>query len=65
MAARSLILRVWPESRSFEGEPPLWRGSLSNLDGSDTQYFDNAKALCRLIVKLTGAEALDCRGDAV
>lgn len=56
--ARSLILRIWPESRSYEGEPPLWRGSIAELDGSNTRYFDSAAALCHLVAELTGAEAL-------
>jgi hypothetical protein len=64
MRARSLVLRIWPESRSFEGEPPLWRGSVAELDGSNTRYFDSAAALCRLVADLTGADALRCGEDA-
>ncbi|WP_374548593.1 hypothetical protein [Sphingobium yanoikuyae] len=55
--ACSLILRLWPESRDFEGETPIWRGSLCNLDGSDTRYFDSGHGLCALIADQTGAIA--------
>ena len=63
--AHGLVLRLWPESREFEGEQPLWRGSLSELDGSNTRYFDSAQALCGLIADLTGAESLRCREPLV
>ena len=62
--ARSLVLRIWPEPRDFEGEAPLWRGSIAELDGSNTCYFDSASALCRLVADLTGAETLRCKDKA-
>lgn len=64
LRTRSLVLRVWPESRNFEGEPPLWRGSIEELDGSNTRYFDSASALCRLVADLTGADILLAKEDA-
>jgi len=62
--AYSLVLRLWPESREFEGEAPLWRGSLAELDGSNTRYFDSARTLCGLVADITGAESLRCREPA-
>jgi len=56
--ARSLILRIWHEPRDFEGEAPLWRGSIAELDGSNTRYFDSTAALCRLVADLTGADTI-------
>lgn len=53
--AYSLVLRLWPESRDYEGQAPLWRGSLSDLDGSNTRYFDSCNGLCALIADQTGS----------
>ena len=61
LRAHSLILRLWPEPRDFEGEQPIWRGSVVELNGSNTRYFDNAQSLCDLIADLTGAESLRYR----
>jgi hypothetical protein len=58
--AHSLLMRLWPESRDFEGQEPLWRGSLSDLDGSNTRYFDNGCSLCALVADCTGAPAMHC-----
>ena len=52
------VLKVWPEERNFEGMEPVWRGSLNNIDGSNTRYFDNFSGLARLLREATGAERL-------
>jgi len=62
--AHSLVLRLWPEPRDFEGQQPLWRGSLADLDGANTRYFDNGRSLCKLLAELTGANSLRCPGPA-
>lgn len=58
--SRSLLMRLWPESREFEGQGPLWRGSLSDLDGSNTRYFDNGCTLCALVADHVGATTMRC-----
>ncbi|NIJ21095.1 hypothetical protein FHS95_002798 [Sphingomonas naasensis] len=56
----SLLMRLWSESRDFEGLAPVWRGSLSTLDGSNTQYFDDGCALCAIVAECTGATTMRC-----
>ena len=52
------VLRVWPEPRSLDGMEPVWRGSLTNIDGSNTRYFDQFAGLARLLSEATGAAGL-------
>jgi hypothetical protein len=55
---RLFVLRLWKEPRDFEGKDPLWRGSISEIDGSNTRYFDRISGLSRIIGEATGAGSL-------
>ncbi len=56
--ARSFVLRLWPEPREFEHKQPIWRGSVAELDGSNTRYFASANGLARILTDAIGSDSL-------
>lgn len=57
------VLKLWPEERSFEGKAPVWRGAFTNIDGSNTRYFDHISGLARLLREAVGAESMFAEDD--
>lgn len=55
--AKVFVLRIWPEPRSFEGMTPVWRGSVNDIDGGQTRYFDRMTGLARILRDAAGQEA--------
>ena len=38
-ASRAFLIRVWRERRDIPEDPPIWRGSIDDVDGGPRVYF--------------------------
>src|SRR5262245_45995797 len=57
-AAHAFLVRLWKETRERSGERPVWRGTLSNLQGHNVGSFGNIVELGELLALATGAGEL-------
>ena len=57
-AAHAFLVRLWKETRELSGQRPVWRGTLSNLQGHSLGSFGNMVELGELLARATGAGEL-------
>jgi hypothetical protein len=62
-AAHAFLVRLWKETRDHSGERPVWRGTLSNLQGHNVGSFGSILELGDLLARATGAGELLLRRD--
>lgn len=44
-AARSFVLRIWPEPREIEGKAPVWRIRIDDVESGERAYFRTVEEL--------------------
>jgi hypothetical protein len=57
-AAHAFLVRLWKETRDHSGQRPVWRGTLSNLQGHNVGSFGSITELGDLLARATGASEL-------
>jgi hypothetical protein len=57
-AAHAFLVRLWKETRERSGERPVWRGTLSDLQGHSVGSFGSIVELGELLALATGAGEL-------
>ena len=62
-AAHAFLVRLWKETRDNSAERPVWRGTLSNLQGHSVGSFGSILELGDLLARATGAGELLLRRD--
>jgi hypothetical protein len=54
-AAHAFLVRVWKEPREISEGQPVWRGTLSDLQGHGIGSFGTIEELGELLARATGA----------
>jgi hypothetical protein len=56
-AAYAFLVRLWKEPREITEQHPVWRGTLSDLQGHSIGSFGTVEELGELLTRATGAGA--------
>lgn len=53
-ASRAFLIRVWRERRDLPEDPPIWRGSIDDVDGGARIYFVSLPEMVDYVCSRTG-----------
>lgn len=56
--AYTLLVRLWRETRAAAVERPVWRGTVSDLDGRALGSFSSAAELAQIVGEISGLNVL-------
>lgn len=56
--AYTLLVRLWRETRAAAAQRPVWRGTVSDLDGRTLGSFSSAAELARIVGEISSLNVL-------